>query len=68
MLRLMAWWEGVKFRLRDEAGQGMVEYGLIIALIAVVLIVALTSLSDGLRSIFDEVTGELEGAAGGSGG
>ncbi|HEY8488607.1 MAG TPA: Flp family type IVb pilin [Thermaerobacter sp.] len=68
MLRLMAWWEGVKFRLRDEAGQGMVEYGLIIALIAVVLIAALTALSGGLDTIFDKVTNELKDAAGTSGG
>ncbi|ADU51326.1 Flp/Fap pilin component [Thermaerobacter marianensis DSM 12885] len=59
MLRLMAWWEGVKFRLRDEAGQGMVEYGLIIALIAVVLIGALVALSGGLGSIFSRVTQQL---------
>lgn len=56
MLRLMAWWEGVKFRLRDEAGQGMVEYGLIIALIAVVLIGALMALSGGLSELFTKVT------------
>ncbi|WP_460039124.1 Flp family type IVb pilin [Thermaerobacter litoralis] len=60
MLRLMAWWEGVKFRLRDEAGQGMVEYGLIIALIAVVLIGALVAMQGGLREIFGDVTKTLQ--------
>ena len=47
----------------EESGQGMVEYGLIIALIAVVLIGALTALGGGLDGIFDKITGELEGAA-----
>ena len=59
----MAWWEGVKFRLRDEARQGMVEYGLIIALIAVVLIGALMALGGGLEFIFNQVTQKLGTAA-----
>ena len=34
--------------LKDESGQGMVEYALIIALIAVAVIAAITLLSDGI--------------------
>jgi pilus assembly protein Flp/PilA len=41
---------------KDERGQAMVEYGLIIALVAVVLIIALISLSGGLTTIFGNVT------------
>lgn len=43
----------------DESGQGMVEYGLIIALVAVVLIVALTALNGGLQHIFTTITNTL---------
>lgn len=43
----------------EESGQGMVEYGLIIALIAVVLIIALTAMSGGLGTIFGKITAEL---------
>lgn len=46
----------------EESGQGMVEYGLIIALIAVVLIGALTALSGGLEGIFGDVTDALNTA------
>jgi len=47
-------------RLMDrQDGQGMTEYGLIIALIAVVLIVVLTSMSDQLETTFNKITGAL---------
>ena len=49
----------MKSLLTDESGQGMVEYGLIIGLIAVVLIGALTALNGGLSSVFDQVTNTL---------
>lgn len=43
----------------DESGQGMVEYGLIIALVAVVLIVALGLMSGKLGGIFTQITTAL---------
>lgn len=46
----------------EESGQGMVEYGLIIALIAVVLIGALTAMSGGLSTIFGKITDALNNA------
>ncbi|NLB74234.1 MAG: Flp family type IVb pilin [Firmicutes bacterium] len=46
----------------EEDGQGMVEYGLIIALIAIAVIVVLTQLGEGLGGIFTRVKGELDGA------
>ncbi len=42
-----------------EDGQGMVEYGLIIALIAVVVIVALTPLGTDIKNIFTGVSSSL---------
>ena len=53
-----------KWFLSEESGQGMVEYGLIIALIAVVLIAALTALGGGLQGIFGRITTALGGTAG----
>lgn len=51
----------------EESGQGMVEYGLIIALIAVVLIGALTALGGGLNNVFGQITAKLGGASGAGG-
>ena len=43
----------------NESGQGMVEYGLIIALVAVVAIVALAFVGDGLGGIFSGIAEKL---------
>ena len=43
----------------DESGQGMAEYGLIIALIAVVVIAALTVMGQRILSKFNDVNDAL---------
>lgn len=53
--------------LRREEGQGMVEYGLIIGLVAIAVVGALVALNGGLNGIFGEITTALEGAPGGGG-
>lgn len=52
---------GLKVRdmARREDGATAVEYGLIIGLIAVVIIVAVTLLGDTLAGLFGQVTNEL---------
>lgn len=42
-----------------ERGQGMVEYALIIALVAVVLIVALTVMKNQISATFSSITASL---------
>ncbi len=46
--------------LKDESGQGMVEYALIIALIAVAVILAITTLSGQISSKFGQVSNNLK--------
>jgi len=48
----------------EESGQGMVEYGLIIALIAVVVVVALITLGPKIRGIFTKVSTDIDSAMG----
>jgi len=43
----------------SEEGQGLAEYGLILALVAVVAIVALTGLGTAIASALGQVTGSL---------
>lgn len=53
MEKLFAWLE------KDESGQGMVEYGLIIAAIAVVAIVTLTPLGGKVATLFTTIAASL---------
>ncbi|HHW09075.1 MAG TPA: Flp family type IVb pilin [Firmicutes bacterium] len=45
--------------LKDEEGQGMAEYGLLVALIALVVIGALTALGGNLSAIFETIGSKL---------
>ncbi|WP_274432106.1 Flp family type IVb pilin [Alicyclobacillus sp. ALC3] len=54
------WMQSLKNR---EEGQGMVEYGLIIALIAVVVIGALIFLGGGIGKIFGNVANTVNNVA-----
>lgn len=52
-------WAISKVVKQDEEGQGLAEYGLILALIAVVCIGALTLLGTGIQGILGQLTGAL---------
>ena len=45
--------------IKDEEGATMVEYGLMVALIAVVCIVAITAIGTNLNIVFDNVADAL---------
>jgi pilus assembly protein Flp/PilA len=52
----------LKKLLRDESGQGMTEYALILALVAIGAIVAMTALREQIVAVFQAVTNTLTGA------
>ena len=61
---LSTYFESYSARLRrDEDGQGLVEYALIIALVSVVLIASLEVLGGSITGTFGDIAGALDGAS-----
>ena len=52
----------IKSFFMDESGQAMTEYGLIIALVAIVVIAGLAYVSGGLNTLFNKVGTSLNTA------
>ncbi|CAH1746291.1 protein of unknown function [Thauera humireducens] len=50
--------------LKDEEGATAIEYALIAALIAVVIITALTAMGDTLKGVFNDIVTKLGGTPG----
>jgi pilus assembly protein Flp/PilA len=58
-MELRDWLELGKIELRREEGQTMTEYGVLLALIAIVVIAALLILGPKIYSVFDSVASNL---------
>jgi len=52
----------IKRFVREEEGATMVEYGLMVALIAVACIITVTALGTNLNTLFGKVTSAVSGA------
>ncbi len=52
-------WDSIKKFLRDEEGATAVEYGLIAALIAVAIILAVGDVGDKLKAVFEAIRDAL---------
>lgn len=53
----------LKCFIEDENGQGLVEYGLIIGIIAIGLVAALIIFSEALLVLYEEIKGGVEEAS-----
>jgi pilus assembly protein Flp/PilA len=58
-MKLRDWFELVRIQLHREEGQTMAEYGLLIALVAIVVIGAITLLGNNLTDAFNNIAGSL---------
>ncbi len=60
--RAREWVETLEARLLgDEAGQSMVEYAIVVALIAVAALGAIQALGGGINQIFQNLLGTIQG-------
>jgi pilus assembly protein Flp/PilA len=57
------WWNDLKARAEDERGATAVEYALMVALIAVVIIAAVTVLGQNASTKFSQVGSAVGGAS-----
>jgi pilus assembly protein Flp/PilA len=53
------WYELLRIQLKREEGQTMAEYGLLIALIAILLVTALIAFKGALVNTFTNITNSL---------
>lgn len=62
LLRILTGWHGLKARLSDEEGQTLAEYGLIMAVIAVAVVVtAVIAFRTAIINAFTSATDCLDG-------
>jgi pilus assembly protein Flp/PilA len=65
MVSMIAFTAGIKTRLtREEKGATAVEYGIMVALIAVVIIAAVTALGTEINAAFTDIVTRLGGKVG----
>lgn len=58
-MKLRDWFELVRIQLKREEGQTMAEYGLLIALIAVVVMGAVLILGNKIGDAFTQISGAI---------
>ena len=59
---MLALWTKVTTWMKDEKGASMVEYALLVVLIAIVALVAVSLAGDEISSVFSEIATELSNA------
>jgi pilus assembly protein Flp/PilA len=58
-VQLYVWLATVKSRLQNQKGQGMVEYGLILAVISLAAIVALETMGNNVGNMFTNAAAKM---------
>ncbi len=56
--------EKIRNFFKDESGAAAVEYGLLVALIACVIIIAVTNLGTGIKTTFQTAADSMPGGGG----
>jgi pilus assembly protein Flp/PilA len=62
-MSLITWMRArVRSLVRDDQGQDLIEYAMLVALIAIGCVIAVTSAGDAVEGVFNSVAGQIPSA------
>jgi Flp pilus assembly pilin Flp len=59
LVRLTLWLRNLEHRLRADPGQSMVEYGIVVALIAIIAMAAIQAFGQGISQVFQQLLSQI---------
>jgi Flp pilus assembly pilin Flp len=59
-LRLMLWLRGPRRRVVGEVGQSMVEYAIVVALIAIIAMAGVQAFGQGIQQVFQHLLSKIQ--------
>ncbi len=58
---VMLWVEGRRRRIASEVGQSMVEYAIVLALVALIAMVGVQAFGQGVQQVFQHLLSKIQG-------
>ncbi len=57
---LALWWHGLRRQLAGQAGQSMVEYAIVVALIAIIAMAGVQAFGHGVQQVFQHLLSKIQ--------
>jgi len=57
---LVLWWHGLRRQLASQAGQSMVEYAIVVALIAIIAMAGVQAFGHGVQQVFQHLLSKIQ--------
>ncbi len=57
---LAMWWHGLRRQLAGQAGQSMVEYAIVVALIAIIAMAGVQAFGQGVQQVFQHLLSKIQ--------
>ncbi len=54
------WWHGLRRQLAGQAGQSMVEYAIVVALIAIIAMAGVQAFGHGVQQVFQHLLSKIQ--------
>lgn len=56
--------QGLRRRMADQAGQSMVEYAIVVALVAIIAMAGVQAFGQGVQQVFQQLLSKIQGIGG----